>query len=556
VYEFAKNTASDAFTSFPGVPVSSFYADLKANIVYDPTSSAQVFDLSSSDFINASSNSNQLYDLGAATGNYNITDIGVFDDVYYGIRSSIAFHYPNGIALDYENIYVIDFSVNTYAGFNFVRKIRRSTGEVTVLGANASPPLKPNGIAVDFYGSVVYVADWTNGQVRKIDVATDVVTNVGAATNPPLPYMSPDDVAVDVLGNVYVTANWNLYKIAVDNTWSILGSGTIQMAYSVCIGSYSSVYVSDFRGAPVKKINAYTGTITDLGTNASPTIGTPFETVSIAVDASDNVYVADTGNNNIRKIDAITGAVSTIGTKTSLAFKSPRYVAVDSDKNVYVADFGNALVRVIDSSDTKVERFGFLQPPRVFSWDLKLNANDPSSITLWPSWALNSFSYLLDITLVDLSSGGCQNVVSSLGNCYLLKHAEYNTETKLIYLQFNRYYKNEDYSHHYFKTLDPSSAHTSIYSVLSTAAYPYTAASNLLAVFQTPLTSSTSSGTVFLTDQGAISSTPDANGYAVAMSTYNNYNALLTASGTSVIDASKIPGSVSRYLLLQLDSFG
>ena len=74
------------------------------------------------------------------------------------------------------------------------------------------------GMALDAKGNL-YFADSTNAQIRKIDASTGVITAVAGtgqvgfsgdgqlAVNAQL--NSPEDVAVDAAGNVYIADTWN-----------------------------------------------------------------------------------------------------------------------------------------------------------------------------------------------------------------------------------------------------------------------------------------------------------------------------------------------------------
>lgn len=158
----------------------------------------------------------------------------------------------------------------------------------------------------------------------------------GAAQNPPANalsgnaataarFNSPDGVAMDALGNLYVvdSGNQTIRKIAPTGT------------------------VTTIAGAP-----GIRGSADGMGSAARFS-----DPGGIAVDAAGNVYVADTGNHTIRKI-APGGAVITLagtagvpgdadGAGVAAQFRRPSGLAVDAAGNVYVADTDNYLVRRI-----------------------------------------------------------------------------------------------------------------------------------------------------------------------------------------------------------------
>jgi sugar lactone lactonase YvrE len=134
-----------------------------------------------------------------------------------GTGADARFSYPSGVAVDGDgNVYVADRNYT-------VRKITPSGVVTTLAGAAGSYGSTdgtgadarfsdPDGVAVDGDGNV-YVADKSNHTVRKITPAGVVTTLAGAAgsygladgTGPLARFTSPDAVAVDGDGNLYVT---------------------------------------------------------------------------------------------------------------------------------------------------------------------------------------------------------------------------------------------------------------------------------------------------------------------------------------------------------------
>jgi len=251
-----------------------------------------------------------------------------------GEAALASFNKPFGVAADASgNVYVAD------AGNNVIRLIS-SSGTVSTFagtgiagsadGSGMATFNSPLGIAVDVAGNV-YVADYENDLIRKINTAGIVSTIAGksgvkgAVDGPDTAarFNLPESLAVDATGNIYVADNGNnlIRKITpVGVVSTVAGSGKAGFAD---------------------------------GSGTSASFNSPF---GIAVDAAGNIYVADSGNNRIRKITPA-GTVSTfagsgaksanVGTGASATFNTPSGVAVDTAGNVYVADENNNLIRKI-----------------------------------------------------------------------------------------------------------------------------------------------------------------------------------------------------------------
>jgi serine/threonine protein kinase, bacterial len=305
-----------------------------------------------------------------------------------GAGSTSSFNYPYGVAVDASgNLYVAD------AGNNVIRKISPS-GVVSTLAcsgigsfANGTGTAAsfnfPCGVAVDAAGNV-YVGDYGNQMIREINPSGVVTTLAGSGTIGSLngtgtaaSFNSPEGVAVDAAGNVYVAdyGSQMIRKISPSGVVTTLagsgqrgdtnGTGTtasFSLPAGVAVDATGNVYVGDQNNNMIRKISP-SGVVTTLaGTgssgsdNGSGTVASFDGPFGIAVDAAGNVYVADQANNLIRKINPA-GVVSTLagtgafgsanGVGVVASFSLPSGVAVDAANNVYVADTYNNLIRKI-----------------------------------------------------------------------------------------------------------------------------------------------------------------------------------------------------------------
>ena len=307
-----------------------------------------------------------------------------------GTGKDARFSRPAGIASDrHGNLYVA-------AQFGYVILKIDPAGVVTTLagsgaqgsadgnGRNASF-IFPRGVAVDTDGNV-YVADGGNNKIRKITPSGEVTTLAGIGTpgtadGPRLEasFRSPESVAVDTVGNVYVadTGNHKIRKITPSGEVTTLaGSGTRGTAdgpprdasfdtpFGVAVDTNGDVYVADTVNNKIRKITP-SGEVTtlagsgargavddDTGLNAS------FQSpTGLVVDAAGNVYVADMANNLIRKITpngrvttlagSLTAGPAADGIGAGARFAYPYHVTVNTSGNLYVTDYVGPTVRKI-----------------------------------------------------------------------------------------------------------------------------------------------------------------------------------------------------------------
>lgn len=269
-----------------------------------------------------------------------------------GAAPSAQFNAPAGVAVDGSgNLFIAD-------GNNRLRRVA-ANGIVTTIAGNGAccggvssgvsalgPNVSPDSVAVDTAGDI-FITDFF-GAVRKVS-ANGIITTVagiglsglsgdgGPATNAQIAN-SPGGVAVDTSGNIYFadTGNNLVRKVST--------SGTISTV-------------------------AGTGTAGSSGDGGQATAAQLSQPNGVAVDAAGNLYIADAGNNRIRKVtfaaDTPGGIIITVagsaaggafagdgGPATSAQLQNPEGVAVDAQGNIFIADTYNHRVRKVDLNGT------------------------------------------------------------------------------------------------------------------------------------------------------------------------------------------------------------
>jgi uncharacterized protein (TIGR03437 family) len=307
---------------------------------------------------------------------------------------------PNNMAVDGQgNVYI------SASGLSMVLKVAANTGVISVFAGNGltsgggdgglavgASLGSPQGLAFDSSGDL-YIVDWSNSNVRKVDTH-GIITTVagdggqggfsgdgGPATKALL--ANPTGIAVDKSGDLYIADRGNqrirmvaassgiISTIAGSSTTGYAGDGgpaanaTFRLPTSVAIDGSGNLYIADQNNCAIRRIStsgiittvAGTGQFGYSGDNGQATKAMLSGPQGVAVDASGNLYIADSGNERIRYVNNANGSISTIagtGTAgfsgdgsaaTAATFSNPVAVALDASNNVYVADSDNNRIR-------------------------------------------------------------------------------------------------------------------------------------------------------------------------------------------------------------------
>jgi sugar lactone lactonase YvrE len=289
--------------------------------------------------------------------------------------TQVTLHWPQTVAIDKNGDLLISDE----------NRIRRVTGGImtTVSGSGA---MRVAGMAVDQLGNIYY-ADEYGAQVKMAGsggvIAGSGQVGYSGDGGPAVAakLMSPEDVAVDASGNVYIADQGN-YRVRVVSagtirTYAGTGSATtgdggpasqasVADPSKVAFDSQGNYYFAELSHHKVRKVdtNGVIVTVAGNGTGGFSGDGGPatqaelWEPRSVVVDASDNLLIADSRNGRIRRVDH-NGIITTIAgggsawadnvpaTATTLAY--PWGLAFDHLGRLYVAEpYNAAVVRRID----------------------------------------------------------------------------------------------------------------------------------------------------------------------------------------------------------------
>jgi trimeric autotransporter adhesin len=321
-----------------------------------------------------------------------------------GPATDAAFGYLYYISVDANNnIYFADNSR--------VRKITASSGFISTIAGSGSYGYSGDGgpatsalfsflisVGIDVQGNV-YIVDRGNAAVRKLTVATGLISTIAgsgtgnfAGDDNPAVYATlnrPQGSAIDAAGNLYIadTDNDRIRKVTASTgliTTIALGdigfpkvSGAAKIVINrppivglqIALDSAGNVYFA--RASRVLKVTVATGIITTvagtgisgfggdggLATNAK--LSNP---LAIAVDSLDNIYIADNFNLRVRKVEAATGIITTVAGNGIEGYSSDGRpavfsslgrvlgIAVDSVGNIYLGDNDAHRIRKITAA--------------------------------------------------------------------------------------------------------------------------------------------------------------------------------------------------------------
>jgi uncharacterized protein (TIGR03437 family) len=267
--------------------------------------------------------------------------------------------------------------VNTVAGTSILDGIPATTAFLS----------QPDGLVLDGKGGVV-IGDTGDSRVRAVPASGTIanVAGTGVRGGDTGELYFPRGVAFDAAGNLFIADEENDRVMRLPAGSAIMveaGNGnqgfggdggqanqaTLNSPNGVAVDTAGNVYIADTGNSRVRMVDP-NGIITTLAGNGNPLFlgdNAPAKNAQlnpndVALDTSGNLYVADTLNNRIRKINLTSKVITTVagigspgysgdgGPATSAQLKLPTSMTVDAAGNLYIADNGNSVIRRVSAT--------------------------------------------------------------------------------------------------------------------------------------------------------------------------------------------------------------
>lgn len=336
-----------------------------------------------------------------------------------GAALSASIKYPQAIALDSAgNLFITDLSNHR------VRRVDAITGIITTIAGTGSSNYNgdgipavtaqlnyPDGVTVGPDGDV-YIADFSNQRVRRIDTETGLISTVagtgvagfdgdGPATSKQL--YDPVHVFFEASGDLLIADVTNerirRLDLATGVLTTVAGTGTkgyngdgipatsahLNQPTGVVSDAEGNIFFADLQNHRIRRIDASTGLISTLAGDGTPaTSGDDGLAVaaqvsnpcSLCLDAVGNLFLVELGTHVIRRIDAETGIITTVagqagnngftgdgGPAVDALIDNPYDVVFDRAGNLYFSDAGNHRIRRIEGvGELAVARLSVTQP--------------------------------------------------------------------------------------------------------------------------------------------------------------------------------------------------
>jgi sugar lactone lactonase YvrE len=223
----------------------------------------------------------------------------------------------------------------------------------------------------------LFIADCSNGRIRRVDTNGIITTVAGNGTNTDsgdygpatdAGLYLPNDVAWDAAGNLYIGDYQHVRQVDTNGIITT-ASAAVHNASGMAMDGSGRLYIAQFfenivsRRDPNGRLTTVAGGgISGLGDGGLATKASLNGPSDMLLDTAGNLYIADSFNNRVRKVD-VYGIITTVagngqqgvysgdgGPATAASLWHAQAMAMDAQGNLFIADSDNNRVREVDTN--------------------------------------------------------------------------------------------------------------------------------------------------------------------------------------------------------------
>lgn len=283
------------------------------------------------------------------------------------------------------------------------RSVRIPSGCIGTIAGNGEPGhAGDDGLAIEARlnepkslalsgDSILYMADAENHVIRKVDLASGLITTVAgrpekdngasgpvgaqAPAEDEDPFADPPSGKADKFVQLSDLSGTVRYVVGTGRGGRFGGDGgparqaTLNFPGAVAADRQGNLYIADTMNHRVRKVDAASGVISTIagtgqhrysGDGGAAIAAALNEPAALVVDERGNLYIADQSNNRVRKVDLNTGLITTVaGTgetgytgdgmpAVEAGISGPSGLAIGPDGDLYIADTFSGRIRRVD----------------------------------------------------------------------------------------------------------------------------------------------------------------------------------------------------------------
>ena len=305
-------------------------------------------------------------------------------------------NYPDAVIVDHlGNIYISD-ELNQR-----IRKIAASTGIINTIAGNGSAGYngdnipatdaslnRPAGLCFDSEGRL-YIADWGNNRIRRVDLSTGVISTIGG--NGIAGYSGDGNLATNATLNTPV-------QVFTDHEDNILIAEP--MTATIRRITQSTGIINTIAGTGVAGYSGDNGLATDAKLD---------QPSGIYVDSQSNIFIAEFGNGTVRKINGATGIITTVagtgvtgyccdGGPATNAQMNNSDVLIDKNGHMVICDYDNHRIRRVGAP-----------PDKTAIWPKAIVTK--REVSVYPNPATN------ELTVANVAEASTYRLINAEGKC-------------------------------------------------------------------------------------------------------------------------------------------